>query len=278
MRNITLLVLVFVTMSGMAQKGFELIIIDNIGRSDTVVFANAIQNATSGIDVEFAEFDLYNIEMDSVEIRSVQRDSASHICLTKSIFEDPEEPLFFNENIDLERDFRAGWSSKDDNFEFLINAVEYPITIIADFTKYYPGDLWFTHLFLVGENCKGIGALEYWYPPSEPDTLIIDSVANLKGIIVKMEHEVGVNEKSNNVLFNISPNPTSDSFVLNITKGNTHNAEIVIYSSDGKILVKNNVYGLSNIEIDMSIYKKGIYLVQLRDSNGSVYTSKIVKK
>lgn len=277
MKLITLLTLIITSLSGIAQNGFEIIIIDNIGRTDTVVFAMDF-SATSSIDSTFGEIDLYNLPMDSLEIRSIQRDSANHVCITNTAYQNSGSPLYYNNNIDLKRDFKnlTLGSPEDNNFEFTINAVEYPVTIITDFTKWYPQGVWGTWIGLLKSNCTIIEVNNPDY--NNIDTLMIDSYADIVGLIVKFDHEVGINESNSNYSFEISPNPTSSSFKLSTNSIISKNAQIIITTIDGQIILKEKVRGENNFDIDLSNYNSGMYLIHLKDDNGNFLTKKIIKR
>lgn len=275
MKLITLLTLIITSLSGIAQNGFEIIIIDNIGRTDTVVFAMDF-SATSSIDSTFGEIDLYNLPKDSLEIRSIQRDSANHACITNTAYQNSGSPLYYNNNIDLKRDFKnlTLGSPEDNNFEFTINAVEYPVTIITDFTKWFPQGAWGTWIGLLKSNCTIIEVNNPDY--NNIDTLLIDSSADIVGLVLKFDHEVGINESNSNYSFEISPNPTSSSFKLSTNSVISKNAQIIITTIDGQIILKEKVRGKNNF--DLSNYNSGMYLIHLKDDNGNFLTKKIIKR
>jgi len=280
MKTFTTIILLLISFVSFSQEGFQLIIIDNINRADTVIFGMD-NDATQGIDETFGEQNIFGTAPDSLEIRSVMRDTVNHLCLTKSFNELNGEPLYFDSNIDLKRDFRelTLLSPENNNFEFLINAVEYPVTIIADFTKWYPNGIWIVHLFLVDNNCQNVNNTDYTYVNlDDVDTLIIDNDASVKGIIVKFEHEVGINERTKNISLEISPNPTTGLFLLNVNNKKYDNAELIIYSSTGRIIEKKELNKPSDYNIDISDYQNGLYLIQYKDGLGHISTKKVIKK
>ena len=276
MKLFTLLIFIISYSTVVAQNSYKIIIVDNIGRTDTVVFAKDY-TATSSIDTAYGEINLYNTPIDSLEIRSIQRDSANHLCITNTSYGNLGSPLYYDGNLDLKRDFRSyGHTRKDNNFEFTIKAVEYPITIIADFTNWYPSGTWYKWICFLDSNCNITGVNE----PDQYnlDTLMIDSFASITGLIVKFEHEVGIDENIPNFSFNISPNPTSSIFKINFNNLASKNSELIITSMDGQVILKEKIKGKNNLDIDLSGYNSGMYLIQLKNNKGNYITKKIIKK
>jgi len=73
----------------------------------------------------------------------------------------------------------------------------------------------------------------------------------------------------------IAPNPVADYMVI-LRPGNYTNALISIYNQDGKLLYNSTLTG-ERLEIDMSSYSSGIYLVKVVDKTG-VSTHKVIKQ
>ena len=72
------------------------------------------------------------------------------------------------------------------------------------------------------------------------------------------------------------PNPVSNT--LQITGGKDQNATVVIYSTDGRTLLKQTIAG-SGAQIDVTQLLPGTYTVQIVDIAGHVLTvQQIVKK
>ncbi|MDD2548765.1 MAG: T9SS type A sorting domain-containing protein [Bacteroidales bacterium] len=276
MKQILFIMLITMAYAGNAQEGFKLILRDNIGRTDTVVFGMDYA-ATNGIDPEFGEVDLYGTTLDSLEIRSVMRDLDSHLCVTTSPFENYGEPLIFPENIDLKKDFRefALGSPLSNNFEFTLNAIEYPLTIISDFTQWFPHGTWYVWVGLLNSNCEIISSPPY-PNVNEVETLMVDEDGSVSSIIVKFDHEVGVNRVENNNYFELYPNPVTDKSTLIINKTSTENAIISIYSITGNLVFMMNINGQKEIEINKSDFEKGLYLLRYLDQDGFSTTCKIV--
>ena len=85
--------------------------------------------------------------------------------------------------------------------------------------------------------------------------------------------EIGENtDDTKEDVYMLYPNPAKDFVRLSLVEGFMLKAKI--YNSIG-ILVDEIVINHENVELDVSNYKAGIYLVNMQDSNGKVYTEKI---
>ena len=56
---------------------------DSEGRRDTITFGLNSQS-TIDIDIEFNEIDIYEIPIDTLDLRIIQRDSVEHNCLRET--------------------------------------------------------------------------------------------------------------------------------------------------------------------------------------------------
>ncbi|WNB17205.1 T9SS type A sorting domain-containing protein [Marivirga arenosa] len=73
--------------------------------------------------------------------------------------------------------------------------------------------------------------------------------------------------------FNIYPNPVND--IINISKANNISS-LKIYSSKGVLVKQINISDLN--QIDVSDLKQGIYLFQMSDAKGKLFTRRIIKQ
>jgi hypothetical protein len=71
----------------------------------------------------------------------------------------------------------------------------------------------------------------------------------------------------------LSPNPVSDLLTLKISLGEIHNVKL--YSLNGK-LVKTYTFNQSNVEVDLSAFENGLYLLQIQ-TNTNLLHKKIIK-
>jgi len=74
----------------------------------------------------------------------------------------------------------------------------------------------------------------------------------------------------------IYPNPTKD--ILNIDLNGKHFKTLEVYSIEAKKIITLDISSKAMIEINMSQYPAGIYMVTLIDSNGKSFPNKVIKK
>lgn len=100
------------------------------------------------------------------------------------------------------------------------------------------------------------------------DSIINTTVFDFRNYVLCPETSE-VNELSNKIAFNISPNPASDFINLNIYD-NTVDLDFIIkiYSIDGQ-LIKSKKQNKSNVKIDISSLQNGIYFVNVSDESGN---------
>ncbi len=72
------------------------------------------------------------------------------------------------------------------------------------------------------------------------------------------------------------PNPTKD--ILNIDFNGKNFKTLEVYSLDGKRIVTKDLSSMNTVQVNLSQYPAGIYMVTLIDSNGKNYPNKIIKK
>ena len=117
---------VFVVISSItiySQEQYGIIkVTDNEGRVDSVIFGDG---GTMGIDESIGEVDLYGIPYDSLEIRSIIRDT---MC---AFYVPWLEYLIYGQNVDLKKDYRGAIGAtlpSYSNFTFFVNAIDFPVT------------------------------------------------------------------------------------------------------------------------------------------------------
>lgn len=72
------------------------------------------------------------------------------------------------------------------------------------------------------------------------------------------------------------PNPTKD--ILNIDFNGRNFKTLEVYSIDAKKIITKNVSTINFVEVNLSAYPSGIYMVNLIDVNGKIYPNKVIKK
>ncbi len=117
------------------------------------------------------------------------------------------------------------------------------------------------------DSSKGIGLVKIKvFPENDPATFVIGEYqASCWGLSATFI------EKNKLAL---SPNPANT--VLNIGFGSGEPYNISILSSDGKMVVKEEVITLTN-SLDISLYHSGLYTVKV-ESGGKVFYSKFIKR
>jgi hypothetical protein len=96
--------------------------------------------------------------------------------------------------------------------------------------------------------------------------------------------QVSVKEIVINATYSLFPNPTTGLSKLEIiTKNMSTSARIEIYSADGKLISSQEVSlvagSKSIIQLDLTLQAKGVYLLQIKNSDSSlVKTLRIVKQ
>lgn len=84
---------------------------------------------------------------------------------------------------------------------------------------------------------------------------------------------IGISELETSI-FNIFPNPTKD--VFTITNESGEEFEISLYSTDGKLILREKAIGL--IQFSLGEYAYGSYYIQLLPKSGKRIHSKIIKQ
>ena len=81
-----------------------------------------------------------------------------------------------------------------------------------------------------------------------------------------------------NDLINIYPNPTENTINVEINSQNINSFDTEIYNVQGKLIFMKN-YKSNSINIDISDFSKGMYLLKIKDEKGNIIkTEKIVKE
>lgn len=85
---------------------------------------------------------------------------------------------------------------------------------------------------------------------------------------------VSINEKRNDVLINISPNPSNGIFNIDFFDNSYENISIFVFNSMGDLILRDNIGGQKST-IDLSKYSKGVYFVKIQ-CNKKTLIQKIV--
>lgn len=85
----------------------------------------------------------------------------------------------------------------------------------------------------------------------------------------------GLNEQSD---FNVVPNPTSDFVNLQIKTAPNQEARLTVQNLAGQIILNQNIVlnGDFNARIDVKDWAKGVYVLQVKTEEGTIWTEKII--
>lgn len=264
-----------------AQNGsIKLFFEDNIGRIDSVILG-LNDTSTIGIDTSFNEVDIYGTPFDSLDARVIQRDSISFNC-NKS---DWQDSLYFSNNIDSKIDYRpflidwggAGFGVVNNNFEILINAVEYPVTVSADFSGILGSMLYggWSKLYLLDDNCND-------YDNKELAIYLQDSLFELPDssfntIVVRFQVHVGIEDYNHSKFnFQLFPNPSQNNVSLEFSDFIT--GEISVRNITGELISSEQLNNIKEHRINIATLSTGIYFIEVTDELGARSVKKLVVK
>ncbi|MCB9360126.1 MAG: T9SS type A sorting domain-containing protein [Flavobacteriales bacterium] len=278
--TLSILFLIILNLSVKAQDfSIQFFVEDNIGRKDTITLG-INTSSTLGIDSSLGEVDIYNTPFDSLDIRVIQRDSANHNCIRTDFYSYNSPNLYFPNNIDTKIDFRpfiyTNFYSLNLNFEIFINAVEYPVTVRADYTglqgHFFDG---YSSAFLIDPaSCEAVvNSYIYSYSSTGYDSIFTLPNNSWNTFVVHFEHEVGVNELNSSKI-NIHPNPTTEQQTISLEESKT--GTLLIRNSIGQIIHQEKFENTSQFNINLN-EPPGIYFLQL-ETDGQVITRKIIKQ
>jgi hypothetical protein len=255
----------------------KLFVQDHIGRKDSVIIG-VNDHSTLGIDSTLGERNIIDLAFDSLDVRVIQRDSTNQICGGSNYSSNNSPDLYYPANSDSKIDYRpfSGYDPLYYNFEIFINAIEFPITLIAEYssTSGYPADL-IADLFFLDSDCQ-IFKEDRTNP--QKDTLAIVSNDSFTTLILDLNVEVGVKDhKKTSSSWKIFPNPTSS--MLTISSENKMDGTFEIFDIKGKLLKNISVENENKINVNFQDMPRGIILINFLDRKTQLKTSKrIIKK
>lgn len=89
------------------------------------------------------------------------------------------------------------------------------------------------------------------------------------------ELTVGINENVKTKTFNVYPNPTADVANINFGK-NVNNIEIVVTDLTGKTIVRESAFSGNVYQIRKNELNNGIYMISVRNQDGSISVEKLI--
>jgi hypothetical protein len=257
------------------EGSVKLIVHDNTGRKDSVIFGIS-ESSTLGIDTILGEKNIFNLAFDSLDIRVIQRDSTNHICGGFNYSSNVPQNLYYPTNSDSKIDFRpfSGFSSLNNNFEIYIHAIEFPITLIAEYSGITgsTADL-MANFYFLDNNCQ---TFKDEYANPDKDTLAIINDNTFTTLVINIDHEVGINDYEKNDNWSIFPNPSNSIFT--ISSETNFNGTLRIIDINGKLLKSILVEDKNEFQLDMSEESQGMYLINYMDKKTGLKTiRKLIK-
>lgn len=89
----------------------------------------------------------------------------------------------------------------------------------------------------------------------------------------KYSSVIMLSKKCNNDEVTIFPNPASS--VINIKRYNQQNADAMVYTADGKLVLQYKITGIQN-NINVKSLPNGVYVLYLQDANGNKTKKKLI--
>ena len=93
-------------------------------------------------------------------------------------------------------------------------------------------------------------------------------------------NNTGISERNPSHSLKSFPNPTSGSFVSEITLQKSHNIEYFISNREGKVVYRENIFmqsGNNKVPFDINL-PSGLYFISMKLENGQVFSDKILFK
>ena len=118
----------------------------------------------------------------------------------------------------------------------------------------------------------GLGFFDYWVSVTDQN-----NCSNSDTITIEVQKSIGIPEES--ISYKIFPNPTSDKIYIRSDNSENEVIEVSVYNLNGQLLYHDNIdlNTQNNIhQIDISNYKKGVYLLKVTSSSGT-FTNRIIK-
>lgn len=109
----------------------------------------------------------------------------------------------------------------------------------------------------------------------QASTWSLTSLGQDDGYLVKFSQSgVGVDESNSLNTFEVYPNPTSG--IINISLNEVNGNSVVrLFSADGKLLMEKNISS-AIIQIDLTAFASGTYMVQVQNENGTT-TKQVIR-
>jgi len=252
-----------------SQEQYGIIkVTDNAGRVDSVIFGDG---GTMGIDESLGEVDLSGIPYDSLEIRSIMRDT---MC---AFYVPWLEYLIYDQNVDLKKDYRDAIGAtlpSYSNFTFFVNAIDYPVTVEMNQFNF---NLSYIYFINYDSLCETFTDSMVWdIDFAEIDTIFILTETSSPYLRVYPEvnyFKAPLLENKNE--FEILPNPSRTNFFIKTEINEKSKAELKICNLYGQIIKEIKISsGLT--EIKTKGWTKGTYVCNLFVNGRLVGSEKMI--
>lgn len=272
MRKIFISFFVIFLIGSVAAQNFSITLFaeDSLGNKDSVLFG-LNELATLGIDSELGEQQVSSTLNEPIDMRIILRDE-SHPHCSHNFFDDYffNEPINWDINVDLKTDFRPfenHFHSPNTVFEIKVYSKHFPVKIYGDFSNGFNYSMFdsFSTIFLLDSLC--VRTTQKSLNQQIQDS-IFSIYTNKETILINFEHEVGINERLKNFV-QFYPNPTINFFIIESESQITTE----IYSLSGQFLKSS-----TKKQIDISKFKRGMYLVLFKNSKNSYTQNEILIK
>jgi len=277
----TLLVIVFFSLHSYSQTStIKFWAYDTHGNTDTIEFG-LLPNSSIGIDSILGEQDLTGTSFDSLEIRSIQRDSQNYSCL--SLGAGMNGLVYFPQNRDLKNDYRPYTGINgimNNSFEIVVHSKTTPF-----YWGYDASNIGFMNDNVLDlyrdSNCHTIGISVGLLDSTDILNGIEDSLAKFHLFIFE-SHDINgyiVNQELIELHKNdlqIYPNPFRN-FISISSKEVSQIDEINLYNSLGqKILTKTQIG--NNETLELNHLPLGLYFIEILNlKEKTSFIQKIVK-
>ncbi len=136
-----------------------------------------------------------------------------------------------------------------------------------------------TYLFKLNQQLESdtIYTAQFNYDSLCPYHIVSDTIVqdNCGLIVGNEEIYYNPNESTSSLL--VYPNPTSESFTIEINSYQANESIIYIYDIHGKMIITSTIAKNENMtQINVKDWKKGLYIIRLYDKNGSFNSGKIM--
>ncbi len=239
---------------------------DNAGRRDTAIIGYNDEFSTMDIDSSFGEEDIFGAPYDSLDIRSIRRDSINFNCFREYYLNPAAPNIYFSNNVDTKIDIRPYWGAGDiyhESFEILINGYDYPISVNIENESFF-SPLYLSGVFyLLDADCNILDVTDivdfglFTNDNNSPHTLFF-----------KYEPTVNTNEIiGQQYSWTLFPNPAYDK--LEIESKLSFDGQFELINFNGQIIKSfDAVTDTKNISIDIGDINKGVYLIRYINKNG----------